>query len=143
MPQRLDYNEKLEATAKWNKQHKTLLGESKNAGCYYCCKIYPASEIKEWIRSFRKKDEDADCALCPNCGIDSVLPDKVVELSDELLREMYDYWFETDAVSFQFKNGKIVDIIDENGKYDPQEFAVWRVNQLEILAEKREKRSQK
>ena len=59
---------------------------SAQCGCFYCCRIFPASEIKEWVSS-------ASRPLCPYCGIDSVLPDSLVELTDELLRDMYEFWF--------------------------------------------------
>lgn len=35
-------------------------------GCYYCCRTFSASEIKEWT-------DRGETALCPKCGIDSVV----------------------------------------------------------------------
>lgn len=89
------YSQRLEDLAQFNKEHKEDLKNSTNAGCYYCCTIYPADTIVEWVKSYRRKgvEEKEDCALCPNCSIDSVLPDSKVELSEELLKEMYEYWF--------------------------------------------------
>lgn len=141
MPKRLDYNQRLESLAEWNKEHRELLESSKNAGCYYCCKIYPASEITEWIRSYRRKGEKLDCALCPHCGIDSVLPDIKVDLTVDLLKEMYLYWFDSDSVAFKMKAGQVVDIVDDGGKYDPQEFAEWKVQQLAQMNEERIERN--
>ena len=143
MPQRVDYDERLEGLAHWNKEHKGLLEASHNAGCYYCCTIFSASEIKEWVRSYRKKGEVLDCALCPRCGIDSVLPDIKVILSVELLKEMYMYWFDSDGIAFKMRNGVIIDIVDDDNKYDPQEFAKWKANQLEQMSEKRLEKSSK
>ena len=65
--------------------HRTLVEKSKLVGCFYCQAKFPPSEITEWI-------DDGTTALCPHCGIDSVLPDSV-DLSDEMLRAMHDYWF--------------------------------------------------
>lgn len=84
----------------WNKQHKDLLSISENAGCYYCCQIFPANTVKEWCKSAYKKGEKAlahsDCAICPNCGIDSVLPDAKVNLSTDLLERLHIYAFTYD-----------------------------------------------
>lgn len=56
--------------------HEKEIKKSKICGCFSCLKIYSAAEIVEWI------DEPEDCprgagktAVCPNCGIDAVLPE--------------------------------------------------------------------
>ena len=61
-------------------------GGSEQCGCFHCCRIFPADTINEWIGR-------ADRAVCPLCGIDSVLPDSLVELTDALLHAMFDTWF--------------------------------------------------
>jgi hypothetical protein len=93
---RKDYNQRLQDAAEFNKSHKGDLKNSKYAGCYHCCNIFPAHNVKEWVRSYRRKDEIPDCALCPICGIDAVLPDNKVLLTEEFLKEMCDYWFDYD-----------------------------------------------
>lgn len=40
---------------------------SQFVGCFYCCKTYAPSEIIEWVDSQKT-------AICPKCGIDSVVP---------------------------------------------------------------------
>jgi hypothetical protein len=54
------------------------------AGCFYCRRIIDPATIKEWT-GFEKQ-----CALCPFCGIDSVLPD-VIDL--EVLNQMHERYF--------------------------------------------------
>jgi hypothetical protein len=39
-------------------------------------------------------DKNGATALCPFCGVDSVLPDNTIDLSEELLNEMHKVWFE-------------------------------------------------
>ena len=57
------------------------------AGCYHCKSIYPAAEIKETT-------DEGKTALCPNCGIDSVLPESSpFNLDVETLSELNKYWF--------------------------------------------------
>jgi hypothetical protein len=49
--------------------HRTRVLASKNVGCFYCLKIFSPAEIEEWTLD--------GCALCPHCGIDSVLPESI------------------------------------------------------------------
>jgi len=61
---------------------------SQKCGCFYCRKVFDRNSIIEWV-----DDCNARTALCPHCGVDAVLPDSTVELSDELLIRMYERWF--------------------------------------------------
>ena len=57
-----------------------------HCGCFYCKSIYSASEVNEWCDNDGRGDKTA---LCPKCGIDSVLGDATfVELTPELLELM-------------------------------------------------------
>ena len=57
-------------------------------GCFYCLAIFEPQEIEGWI-----EDEGGDTALCPRCGIDSVLPESdECPLTKSFLRRMYDHW---------------------------------------------------
>jgi hypothetical protein len=51
---------------------------------------FPSSKIREWIN---KGGKGHATALCPRCGIDSVLPGSLVKLSRPMLDAMSDYWF--------------------------------------------------
>lgn len=68
-------------------KNRGKLEVSTNAGCFYCCRIYPATEIREWT-------DDGTTPLCPSCGIDSVLGDVQTELTKSILAQMHDYAFE-------------------------------------------------
>ncbi len=64
------------------------LARSVNAGCFYCCEIYEASVIDEWV--------DAETtAICPRCGIDSVIGDASGFLVTDkaFLKAMNEVWF--------------------------------------------------
>lgn len=52
--------------------------------CYYCRNKFLGGEIKEWIR----KGENT--ALCPKCGIDSVIP---FDVDDDTLKQAQQKWF--------------------------------------------------
>jgi hypothetical protein len=77
--------EKLQQTHHDSSRHRALIERSKLVGCFYCRQTFPPSEIKGWI-------DDGETAVCPKCGIDSILPDSV-DLSPDFLRAMYDHWF--------------------------------------------------
>lgn len=67
--------------------NKSELNKSKLCGCFCCLKVFPVSEINEWV------DEDKT-AVCPKCGIDSVLGDAAgFELSPVFLKDMHEHWF--------------------------------------------------
>lgn len=68
--------------------HKQAVLESPLCGCFYCLRIYAPSEIKEWVAR-----DDERTAICPHCGIDSVLPSIAVDLRPELLKAMQSRWF--------------------------------------------------
>jgi hypothetical protein len=59
--------------------------------CYCCCNSFGPDEIKEWINEFKLIGETA---ICPKCGIDSVLGDSCgMDLTEEFLEELRKYWF--------------------------------------------------
>ena len=88
----------LESIHRFSDHHRELLARSERAGCFYCCATYPPSEIEDWINGPQLETGDtADgvTALCPRCGIDSVLPSAApIQLDEQLLAEMHHYWFE-------------------------------------------------
>lgn len=68
---------------------------SKICGCFYCLSTFAPSEIEEWI-----KNDTEEFAMCPSCGIDSVIGDASgIAITDEFLREMNNYWFNGDALA--------------------------------------------
>ena len=79
--------------AYWHKysiSNKQSVLASNKCGCFFCKKIFDSNLISESYIN----DENGETAICPFCGVDSILPDSRVELSSELLEEMYLTWFE-------------------------------------------------
>lgn len=85
------YNAHLESAHRRSSGHRDEILASELCGCLYCRQTFPPSEIEHWI------DEVADVAttaLCPRCGVDSVIGSRSgIALTPEFLREMHDYWF--------------------------------------------------
>jgi len=70
----------------WNRRD---IEASQMAGCFQCLKAFPANEVVDWC------DQDGTTALCPYCGIDSVMPDAVITdaANPDLLLKMHEFWF--------------------------------------------------
>lgn len=63
--------------------------DSNMCGCFYCGRIFPASEVTDYTNEF-----DGYTALCPICEIDSVIPDIYGDkITSRFLKKMYRYWF--------------------------------------------------
>ncbi len=78
-------------------RNREVLATVREAGCFYCCAVFAPSEIADWVDGPFVETGDLDdgvTALCPRCGIDSVIPGRPrVALSAELLAEMRQHWF--------------------------------------------------
>jgi hypothetical protein len=77
---------------KYSALHREQILASDLCGCFYCLKIFSPSDIDEWV------DEDVNeveqTALCPKCGIDSVIGSATgFPLTMNFLRKMKHYWF--------------------------------------------------
>jgi len=85
----------LEAVHRLCTRHRGLVEASARCGCFYCLEIFSPTAISEWVDG---SDGNAVTALCPNCGIDSVLPDQPERsITPDLLSAMRAYWFDRAA----------------------------------------------
>ena len=79
----------LESLHRQSSRHRSRVESAQRCACFYCKRFFTAAEITEWV------DSNEDTALCPLCGIDSVVPEIAGEqISQEILDAMYSYWFE-------------------------------------------------
>jgi hypothetical protein len=84
-------NEFLKNAHKKSIYHETKIINSKLCGCFYCKKNFEPEKILEWTDKNSKKGKTA---ICPNCGIDSVLADEF-PIEDQLfLNQMNELWFQ-------------------------------------------------
>ena len=85
----LDY---LKKAHKHSIYHEEEILESDICGCFYCTSTFLPLEIEEWCDVGAPK---GSTALCPQCGIDSVLGSGSGFPVDDLefLEEMRRYWF--------------------------------------------------
>jgi hypothetical protein len=84
--------QELKAAHRHCSRNRDELSRSTNAGCFFCLRIYPATDIEEWT-------DDGMTAICAHCPTDSVIGDGGWPLSAAFLREMCEYWFSATVVS--------------------------------------------
>ena len=73
--------------------NRELLSMVNKCGCFFCTEIYSPSEIKKWTNTDHC-DKLKRCAICPYCGIDSVIPENAeYPLSKSFLKAMKKLWF--------------------------------------------------
>lgn len=79
----------LDAAHRHSANHRAELEHSDVCCCFYCEKTFSVSYVAEWV------EDERGTALCPYCGIDSVLGSAsgfpVADAS--FIRAMHDRWF--------------------------------------------------
>lgn len=79
------------AAHKHSSNHRQEILSSGMCGCFYCLEIFNTSEINEWT------DDEygvSQTALCPKCGIDSVIGSSSgYPITLEFLQKMRVHWF--------------------------------------------------
>ena len=90
-------NADQESLHRLSSDNRALLGRSSRAGCFYCCAVFSPAEVTDWIDGPQLQTgstEDGVTALCPRCGIDSVIPEtEGRSLTAELLAAMKAFRF--------------------------------------------------
>jgi hypothetical protein len=72
-------------------RHRDEVLASEQCGCFYCGAVFESSEIENWVDEWQGVGQTA---LCPRCGIDSVLgSESGYPISEEFLSRMQAYWF--------------------------------------------------
>ena len=66
--------------------NRRALSGAQICGCYYCLGEFDADQIAEWV-------DDNDTALCPRCGIDTVIGFETGGADKELLLQMHEQGF--------------------------------------------------
>jgi hypothetical protein len=78
----------LESLHRQSASHRPAIESASRCGCFYCQHTFAPVEILDWVDS-------GSTALCPRCGVDSVVPESAqFQLTPELLKDMRAYWFE-------------------------------------------------
>jgi hypothetical protein len=79
------------AAHRHSSNHRSEVLQSDTCGCFCCLEIYRPSDIIEWVDD---KDGIGTTAICPRCGIDSVLgAGSGYPITRAFLEQMEAYWF--------------------------------------------------
>ena len=69
-------------------RNREQIEQSKQCGCFSCCRIFPASEVADYV------SPEEPTAVCPYCHIDSVIGDASDHpVTEEFMKEMNKRWF--------------------------------------------------
>ncbi len=76
----------------YSSNHRPELEKDPVCGCFYCLRIYSPLKIEEWLDA--ENGDPRGTALCPYCGIDSVIgASSGYPIEKDFLAKMKDYWF--------------------------------------------------
>lgn len=74
--------------ARRSMHNEERLKKAKTCGCYHCAMVFDVSVIDEWV------DDPPRTAICPYCGIDSVIDSEVVKpFTPEVLERISESMF--------------------------------------------------
>ena len=88
IPQKYNKEFLLKAHNK-SSSHKNEILSSDLCACFYCAQTFLPNEISDWI----EEPKGGETAICPKCGIDSVLSSELPITDKKFLDEMSNYWF--------------------------------------------------
>ncbi|WP_152446505.1 cytoplasmic protein [Bacillus sp. THAF10] len=72
---------------RFSSHNRKDLEKDSTCGCFYCLKIFNPKEIVEWW-------DDDNTAVCPYCGIDSIIGESSgFPITELFLKSMHKVWF--------------------------------------------------
>lgn len=88
----LGFPEAIKEAHTHSSNHRQEVENSELCGCFYCCATFRPDEITEWVDE--NEEGIGQCAICPKCGIDSVIGSQSgFKIDEAFLREMKNHWF--------------------------------------------------
>jgi len=88
----LPENHPLRIAHKKSLFNRAEIEASQQCGCFYCKKIFGPDQIVNWADPNKPRAQQT--AVCPECGIDSVIGNASgLEITEAFLEEMRAAWF--------------------------------------------------
>jgi hypothetical protein len=89
-------NHPLRAAHKKCIRNRAEIDSSNQCGCFYCRKLFGSGQIVNWIDTDSPHAQQT--ALCPLCGIDSVIGSASgLGITERVFEEMHTVWFGENA----------------------------------------------
>ena len=111
-----DPNEIFKEYAKHSRDNELEILQSHECGCYFCRHMFSARDVSDWV-----EENQHVMALCPECGMDTVIGDSSgVPLSKEMLKEMNEFFY-----------GKDKDIDDESASLFCRRYEAGKISHKE------------
>ncbi len=81
----------LEALHRLSSRNRDSVQGKRPCGCFHCLKTFDADAVVDWTPEI---DGQESTAVCPFCGVDSVMPAREGGSIDaDMLKAMQAYWF--------------------------------------------------
>ena len=88
----------LSVAHKKSSKHRAEIEGSQLCGCFYCLGIFGSDKIVEWTDE--SKPHSQQTALCPECGMDTVIGDgSGLQITPTFLEKMRTVWFSYSSFS--------------------------------------------
>ena len=72
--------------------NRDALSQAERCGCFCCCAEFEPGAITEWVDPASDDMQAGTTALCPECGIDAVIPLRP-GIDADFLKRMKARWF--------------------------------------------------
>ena len=93
---KMSFNKKIDVmdAHRYCSNNKPELGKGEKCGCFYCMRIFNSIEIEDWIINEENDTDKFGTAICPYCGIDSVIGESSgYDITEDFLNKMHQQWF--------------------------------------------------
>ena len=94
----------LIAAHRHSSHHRAEIEASAVCGCFHCVQLFPPAEIIAWTgwepgTAEEQETADAETALCPRCGSESVIGDKSgYRIDAQFLSHMHAAWYQKTVI---------------------------------------------
>lgn len=102
-----------EKAHRYSAKNRSALKNDLICGCFYCLNIFSPVEIIEWIEG---AGED-DTALCPQCGVDSVIGESSgFDMTEKFFQQMNKNWFDNTQIITQSTTAQTLSEFENYGE---------------------------
>ena len=88
----------LKRLHKYCRNNCDLIRKSYKCYCFFCKSVF---EVNDYFESNMRYIDEGQNALCPNCSMDTLLPDAIdIKITKDVIDDLVDYLFETNIHAY-------------------------------------------